>query len=77
MILTIFGRYEEMFKHLHSEGGSDVPICSSDLGGIYYGIGVFNLILSILPKRVVKLVQFLGFQVNNPPQPSRNHLLRD
>eukprot|EP00281_Chroomonas_sp_CCMP1168_P024499 CAMPEP_0206228148 /NCGR_PEP_ID=MMETSP0047_2-20121206/9015_1 /ASSEMBLY_ACC=CAM_ASM_000192 /TAXON_ID=195065 /ORGANISM="Chroomonas mesostigmatica_cf, Strain CCMP1168" /LENGTH=494 /DNA_ID=CAMNT_0053651373 /DNA_START=226 /DNA_END=1706 /DNA_ORIENTATION=- len=57
-------RYQELFMHLQSKENKGVDICSSDLGGVYYGIGVFNLILSILPKRIVRLVQFFGFQAD-------------
>jgi len=60
-------RYDELVHHVHSsdpKSTGQVTVCASDLGGIYYGFGVFNLLLSILPRRVVRLVQFLGFKAD-------------
>uniref|UniRef100_A0A7S0VZX4 Tetratricopeptide repeat protein 39B n=1 Tax=Hemiselmis tepida TaxID=464990 RepID=A0A7S0VZX4_9CRYP len=60
-------RYDELVSQVHSSdprSTGQVAVCASDLGGIYYGFGVFNLLLSILPRRVVRLVQLLGFKAD-------------
>ena len=38
---------------------------SADLNPIYrLGIGSFNLLISLLPARIMRLLEFIGFQGN-------------
>ncbi|KAI9490681.1 hypothetical protein BDB00DRAFT_836900 [Zychaea mexicana] len=40
---------------------TDEPLDDHFTSGVKFGVGCFNLMLSLLPKTVIKLVQFIGF----------------
>jgi hypothetical protein len=40
---------------------SHLQLSPSDKDGVYFGLGVFNLVLGILPPRVLRVVKLLGF----------------
>ncbi|TEB21864.1 mitochondrial outer membrane protein IML2 [Coprinellus micaceus] len=53
--------------HLHeSQGYQDGPVEELVVSGVAFGYGLFNLVFSLLPKKVQGLVGFLGFQHDRP-----------
>jgi len=42
-------------------GKNPVPVSNSDRGGIHFGIGAFNLVIALLPPRILRMVEMLGF----------------
>jgi tetratricopeptide (TPR) repeat protein len=63
-----YATYKACYKFLaklYTEGGADAlienRIDAVFITGVYLGIGGFNLILSLLPERLLKIIEFIGF----------------
>lgn len=59
--------YKYLYK-IHKQGGEDAlienGIDQTFITGTYLGMGGFNLLLSILPQKVLRIFEFMGFSGN-------------
>ncbi|XP_053558554.1 tetratricopeptide repeat protein 39B isoform X2 [Bombina bombina] len=67
-IRTSYQIYKECHQLLHSATTLDNKFPSETYhqfeGGVKLGIGAFNLMLSLLPSRILRLLEFIGFSGN-------------
>ncbi|XP_023035844.1 tetratricopeptide repeat protein 39B isoform X3 [Drosophila willistoni] len=58
---------EQIMKHRIWESQNDSESTNLQMhfnSGVHMGIGTFNLMISLLPGRIVKILQFIGFTAN-------------
>ncbi|XP_057654373.1 tetratricopeptide repeat protein 39B-like [Diorhabda carinulata] len=60
-IRSCFNSYKECYQILIKKNWEKDPTKEHFEGGVRVGIGVFNLMISMLPGRVIKLLEFIGF----------------
>ncbi|XP_069693865.1 tetratricopeptide repeat protein 39B-like [Periplaneta americana] len=60
-IRSCFNSYKECSNILHQRNWSDESHKVHFESGVRMGIGAFNLMISLLPARVIKLLEFIGF----------------
>ncbi|KAF6217359.1 hypothetical protein GE061_001713, partial [Apolygus lucorum] len=60
-IRVCFNSYKECSNILKSRDWSDVQHVVHFQSGVHVGIGAFNLMVSLLPSRIIKLLEFIGF----------------
>ncbi|KAK9497802.1 hypothetical protein O3M35_003724 [Rhynocoris fuscipes] len=60
-IRTCFNSYKECSNILKSRDWSNEKHVVHIQSGVHVGIGAFNLMISLLPSRVIKLLEFIGF----------------
>lgn len=65
-IRTSYQIYKECQSYLHAsqELGANTAGFRQFEGGVKLGIGTFNLMLSLLPQRILRLLEFIGFSGN-------------
>nr|XP_061833751.1 tetratricopeptide repeat protein 39A-like isoform X1 [Nerophis lumbriciformis]XP_061833752.1 tetratricopeptide repeat protein 39A-like isoform X1 [Nerophis lumbriciformis] len=56
--------YKDLHRVLHSTGYSHGDNHGHFEGGVKLGVGAFNLMISMLPTRTLKLLEFVGFSGN-------------
>ena len=64
---TAFNTYRQLGKFLEevdaaAPGGTDTSIDAHFRSGVYLGVGMSNLILSILPSRLLALIELFGYK---------------
>ncbi|KAL5487393.1 hypothetical protein EMCRGX_G019987 [Ephydatia muelleri] len=60
-IRNCFGTYKELYAWLDTCERNGIEIDSDFATGVRLGIGCFNVVISVLPGRVLKLLEFVGF----------------
>ncbi|CAH1100190.1 unnamed protein product [Psylliodes chrysocephalus] len=63
-IRSCFNSYKDCHQILLNRNWEKDPTKKHYEGGVRVGIGVFNLMISMLPARVIKLLEFIGFSGN-------------
>mmetsp|Transcript_25002 Transcript_25002/g.59669 ORF Transcript_25002/g.59669 Transcript_25002/m.59669 type:complete len:677 (+) Transcript_25002:36-2066(+) len=61
-VTAALSHYHNLLKTLKQH--PDLEITSSDAGGIIFGLGVFNLMLSVLPRPLLRVARTLGFKAD-------------
>lgn len=64
---TAFNTYRQLGKFLEeadavAKGGLDTSIDSHFRSGVYLGVGMSNLILSMMPSRLLALIELFGYK---------------
>ncbi|KAI8968448.1 hypothetical protein BDF20DRAFT_981625 [Mycotypha africana] len=57
-IRSSYNTYMTLEKYIQS---AKTPLDDDFLSGVYFGVGCFSIILSMLPSSVIKLAEFIGF----------------
>ncbi|KAG8315449.1 Tetratricopeptide repeat protein 39B [Homalodisca vitripennis] len=60
-IRSCFNSYKECANILHQRHWTDETHKVHFESGVRMGIGAFNLMISLLPSRIIKLLEFIGF----------------
>ncbi|CAG9830629.1 unnamed protein product [Diabrotica balteata] len=63
-IRSCFNSYKDCNQILLKKNWEKDPTKDHFEGGVRVGVGVFNLMISMLPGRVIKLLEFIGFSGN-------------
>ncbi|CAG9864886.1 unnamed protein product [Phyllotreta striolata] len=63
-IRSCFNSYKDCHQILLNRNWEKDPTKEHFEGGVRVGIGVFNLMISMLPSRVIRLLEFIGFSGN-------------
>ncbi|XP_034247393.1 tetratricopeptide repeat protein 39B-like [Thrips palmi] len=63
-IRSCFNSYKECAEILKNRDWTDDPHKVHFESGVRMGIGAFNLMISLLPARIIKLLEFIGFAGN-------------
>ncbi|PVV05114.1 hypothetical protein BB560_000369 [Smittium megazygosporum] len=71
-IKNTYFTYKSFSGYLHwreklnekSDSGSFKKLDPDFTSGVYLGVGIFNIVLSMMPKRLLKIFEFVGFVAN-------------
>ncbi|XP_059092083.1 tetratricopeptide repeat protein 39B-like isoform X2 [Tigriopus californicus] len=63
-VRTCYQSFRECWNALHERDWTNSEYKSDFEGGVRLGVGTFNLMISLLPARVMKVLEFIGFSGN-------------
>lgn len=63
-IRQCYNMYKNFHQWVQACNGEGITVDKEFVAGVQLGVGCFNLIISLLPQRILKLLEFVGFSGN-------------